>query len=130
MLFVLLHHACINGDSFPKMAQILLLCLLCFLFNNLVIVVKKKKVVVILPLMFYFYLLVAANGEEAWRGASSAHTVWNYCGKLAGKPHPEGVPEGLLPSPAGHTLPGCWTGRKTNLEVLELEMGLILFIGV
>lgn len=116
MLFVLLDHACINGDSFPKMAHILLLCLLYLLFNNLVILVKK--VVVNLPVMFYFDLLVAANGEEAWGGASSAHTVWNYCGKLAGKPHPEGVPEGLLPCPSGHTLPGCWTGRKTSLEVL------------
>lgn len=60
-----------------------------------------------------FNLLVAVNGEEARGGASSAHTVRNYCRKLAGKPHPEGVPEGLLPGPSGHTLPRCWTGRKT-----------------
>lgn len=58
-------------------------------------------------------LLVAANGEEARGGASSSHTVWNYSGKLAGKPNPEGVSEGLLPSATGHTLPGCWTGRRT-----------------
>lgn len=63
------------------------------------------------------YLLVAANGEEAWGGASSAHTVWNYCGKLAGKPYPERVSEGLLPGPSGHTLLGCRAGRKTIREV-------------
>ncbi len=65
------------------------------------------------------FLLVAANGEEAWRGASSAHTVWYYSRKLAGKPHPEGVPESLLSGPSGHTLPGCWTGRETSLEGLD-----------
>lgn len=57
-------------------------------------------------------LLVAANGEEAWGGASSSHTMWNYSGKLAGKPNPEGVSEGLLPCATGHTLPGCWTGKR------------------
>lgn len=62
----------------------------------------------------YFYLVVAANGEEARGGASSAHTVWNYCGKLAGQPHPEGVSEGFLPGASGHALPGCWTGRKNQ----------------
>lgn len=55
--------------------------------------------------MLRFCLLAAANGEEARGGASPAHFVWNHCGKLAGKPHPEGVSEGLLPGPSGHALP-------------------------
>lgn len=65
----------------------------------------------------FFFPVVAANGEEAWRSAPSTHTMWNYCRKLAGKPDPEGIPQGLFPGPTGHTLPGCWTGRKTSLEV-------------
>lgn len=59
---------------------------------------------------------VAANGAEARWGAPSSHTVWNYSRKLAGKPDPEGVSESLLPGPAGHTLPGCWTGWKHTLN--------------
>lgn len=63
------------------------------------------------------YLVAAANGEKACRGASSAHFVWNNRGKLAGKPHPEGVSEGLLLGPSGHALPGCWTSRKISPDV-------------
>lgn len=63
------------------------------------------------------YLVAAANGEKACRGASSADFVWNNRGKLAGKPHPEGVSEGLLFGPSGHALPGCWTGRKISPDV-------------
>lgn len=55
--------------------------------------------------MLRFYLPAAANGEEARGGASPAHFVWNHRGKLAGKPHPEGVSEGLLLGPSGHALP-------------------------
>lgn len=76
-------------------------------------------------LMLHFYLVAAANGEEASGGASSAHSVWNDCGKLAGKPHPEGVSEGLLLGPSGHALPWCWTGRKIGLEVRD--KGLFFF---
>ena len=36
-----------------------------------------------------------------------------YRGELARKPHPEGVPQGLFPGAAGHTLPGCRTGAVT-----------------
>lgn len=91
---------------------------------------------VLIVAMFFcvVYLLVAANGEEAWGGAPSTHTVRNYCRKLAGKPHPERVPEGLLPGPSGYTLPGCWTGRITSLEGLDkvgqgLSEGALKHIG-
>lgn len=60
------------------------------------------------------FSVVAADGEEAGGGASPAHTVRHYSGKLAGKPDPEGVPEGLLPGAAGHSLPGCRAGRKAD----------------
>lgn len=79
---------------------------------------------VISTAMLHFYLVAAANGEEACGGASSAHFVWNDCGKLAGKPHPEGVSEGLLLGPSGHALPWCWTGRKIGLEVRDKGLGL------
>jgi len=52
-----------------------------------------------------------ADGEEAERGAPSAHAVWDHRGELAGEPHPEGVPQGLLPHPAGDTLPGRRAGE-------------------
>lgn len=74
--------------------------------------------------MFCFDLPVAANGEKARGGASSSYTVRDYCRKLAGKPYPEGVAEGLLPGPSGHTLPGCWAGRKNSFEVSNLETKL------
>lgn len=64
------------------------------------------------------FLLVVAYGEKARRSAPSSHTVRDYCGKLAGKSHPEGVAEGLLPGTSGHALPGRWTGSKTNLKDL------------
>lgn len=77
-------------------------------------------------------LPVAANGEEAWRGASSSHTVWNYSRKLAGKPHPEGITESLLPGTTSHTLPGCWTGRKPPLHgfpiIRETLISKVLFL--
>jgi len=74
---------------------------------------------------FVSNFLVAVNGEEAWWGASSTHAVWHYSGKLAGKPNPEGISEGLLPGAAGHTLPGCRTGRKSALDGLILAKLLI-----
>lgn len=64
--------------------------------------------------MLHSFLPVAAYGEKARRSAPSSHTVRDYCGKLAGKPHPEGVAEGLLPGTSGHALPGRWTGRKSE----------------
>lgn len=54
------------------------------------------------------------DGEEAGGGAPSAHSVWDHCGELAGKPHPERVSQGLLSGAAGHTLPGCWTGKDSS----------------
>lgn len=66
-----------------------------------------------------FHLLVAANGEEAGRSAPSSHSVWNHCRKLAGKPHPEGVPKGVLPGLTGYTLSGCWAGMKSSLVALQ-----------
>lgn len=59
----------------------------------------------------YFPSLAAANGAKATGGAPSADTLWPDCGELAGKPHSEGVPQGLLPGAAGHTLPGCRAGK-------------------
>lgn len=56
----------------------------------------------------------AADGEEAWGGAPPADSVWDHRGELAGKPHPEGVPQGVLPGAAGHTLPGRWTGTESE----------------
>lgn len=82
----------------------------------------------ILILVMFSHLLVAANGEEAGGSTSSAHSVWNYRRKLAGKPHPEGVPEGVLPGFTGHTLPGCWAGRKSSLIGFR-ESRTQLFIG-
>ncbi|CAJ1072080.1 MAU2 chromatid cohesion factor homolog isoform X3 [Xyrichtys novacula] len=45
--------------------------------------------------------------------------MWDYHGKLAGKPNPEGVTQGFFPSAAGHTLPGCWAGVKPCLKQLQ-----------
>ena len=53
-----------------------------------------------------------ADGEEAEWSAPSAHSVWDHRGELAGKPHPEGVSQGVLPHPAGDALPGRWTGER------------------
>lgn len=55
-------------------------------------------------------IAVAADGEEAAGGSPAADAVWADRGELAGKSHPEGIPQGLFPGPAGHTLPGCWPG--------------------
>lgn len=55
----------------------------------------------------------AADGEEAGGSAPSVDSVWDHRGELAGKPHPEGVPQGVLPGAAGHTLPGCRTGKDS-----------------
>ena len=38
--------------------------------------------------------------------------MWDHRGELAGKPHPEGVSQGVLPHPAGDALPGRWTGER------------------
>lgn len=59
---------------------------------------------------FSLGIAAAADGEEAAGGSPAADAVWADRGELAGKSHPEGIPQGLLPGPAGHTLPGCWPG--------------------
>lgn len=57
----------------------------------------------------------AASGAEAGRGAPSADAVWDHNRKLAGTPHSEGVPQGVFPGAAGHTLPGRWTGTAVSV---------------
>lgn len=59
---------------------------------------------------FSLGIAAAADGEEAAGGSPAADAVRADRGELAGKSHPEGIPQGLLPGPAGHTLPGCWPG--------------------
>lgn len=56
-------------------------------------------------------LAAASHGEEAPGGAPASDSVWADCRELAGKPHPEGVAEGVLLGPSGHPLPGCWPGN-------------------
>lgn len=77
--------------------------------------------------MFVFYTSVAFDGAETRGGASSSVAVWNHRGKLAGKPHPEGVSAGLLLGPTGYSLPGCWTGGNCflNLELLVQKQALL-----
>ena len=64
---------------------------------------------------FFSCAPAAADGEEAGRGAPSADAVWDHRGDVAGEPHPEGVPQSVLPGTAGHTLPGRRAGEQAAL---------------
>lgn len=60
--------------------------------------------------LFSCSITAPSDGTEAAGGAPSPYPLWTDSWKLARKPHTERVITGLLPSAAGHTLPGRWAG--------------------